>query len=154
MKRKIVALVLCVGILFSLTGCFNKKVLTPNEYIKEMEKLEYTTQNAKDQFAEYDYVIDVIIARDATDKYQIEFYELQDEKYAKEFLETNRKIFEKSVSGTYSKYNENLGNHSIYSLTTSDKYKLLYRVKNTALYADTDIKYKKDIENTLKKLGY
>lgn len=152
--NKLMSIIACLALIFSLAGCGNKKAITVDEFQSIMSDEGYTVQNAKDQFSEYEYVKDVYIAIDNSSSEQIEFYQLSDDDNAVSFFNNNKQIFEKSKSANSTETSVSIGNNSKYTLTTNGKYKIVSRIDNTVIYADVNEQYKNQVNNILKKLGY
>lgn len=62
-KRNILIGVVSFLMLFVLTGCGNKNVITTNDFISETEKLGYTATNVIEQYASYSYVKEATVAQ-------------------------------------------------------------------------------------------
>ena len=153
MKRIKVIFLLILVILLSACST-NKEAVDSNEFKNIMRDNNYYVVNPKEQFSEYDYIIDSYIAIDSNKKYQIEFYELEDDANAIAFYDYNKDIFEASRT-TSSVYTDvNLSNNSKYTLTNEDSYKVLSRIDNTVIYINVDEEFKDEIISILKKLGY
>ena len=150
--KKFKYFVLCFFMIFFMTGCFNKKSISSNEFKSIMSEKGFDVQDATKQFSDYDYVKRTYIA--LNDDFQIEFYELSDEEKAKGFYETNKSIFESSKESGYSQFNNSVGNHSKYTLKTGGKYKVVSRIDNTVIYLNVLEEYKDEIKDILKDLGY
>lgn len=153
MKRIKVIFLLILVILLSACST-NKEAVDSNEFKNIMRDNNYYVVNSKEQFSEYDYIIDSYIAIDSNKKYQIEFYELEDDANAIAFYDYNKDIFEASRT-TSSVYTDvNLSNNSKYTLTNEDSYKVLSRIDNIVIYINVDEEFKDEIISILKKLGY
>lgn len=150
--KKFKYLVLCFFMIFFMTGCFNKKSISSNEFKSIMNDKGFDVQDATSQFSNYNYVNRAYIALNKD--YQIEFYELSDEEKAKSFYETNKTIFEDSKENGYSQFNNSVGNHSKYTLKTGGKYKVVSRIDNTVVYLNVLEEYKDEIKDILNDLGY
>lgn len=152
--KNLISLVLCALLILTITGCKDKKLITADEFKKNMESNNYIVQEATDQFSKYDYVEKVYIALSSDSSYQIEFYQLSDDNYATKFYINNKTIFEKSKASKNLETSVSIANYSKYTLQTNGKYKVISRIGNTAIYLNVDTKYKEDVKNILKKLGY
>ena len=132
----------------------NKESITANEFKNKMEDMNYIVVDAKDQFEEYDYIEKVYLAAPKNYKYQIEFYEMDEEEQAISFYNNNQEIFESYNSSASAETNVSIGNNAKYTLTTEDEYRLLSRIDNTVIYVHVDKEYKDEIKEVLKELGY
>ena len=151
-KKGIVFGVLCFLMLFLVTGCGKKTVITTSEFISKAEKAGYQTTDITAQYSSYEYVKEATIAKN--DNYQVEFYVIDGEDKAKGMFDTNKADFENSKGSSSSYSTVNLANYSTYALTSSGKYKYIARVDSTLLYIDVDEKYKDDVKKFVKELGY
>ena len=156
MKKKSVIMfsVLFVGILFLVTGCFNKTSITAKEFKDKMEGLNYQVLEATEQFSDYDYVKKVYLAIDYDKNYQVEFYQLSDVENAINFYNNNKGIFEDGKGKKYSETNNSGQNYEKYRLKTNDKYKVISRIDNTVVFINVDDDLEKSIDDLLKELGY
>ena len=139
--------------LFVLTGCGNKNVITTNDFISKTEKLGYTTTNVIEQYASYSYVKEATVAQ-SSEGYQVEFYTLDDEANATGMFNTNRSTFESYKGNSSSESSSSMGNYSSYTLTSSGYYMYLCRVENTLLYVKVNDTYKDSVKKLIKELGY
>lgn len=153
LKRTFI-LIISIFSIVAITGCQNKNAITIDEFKTKMNDLGYVLQDAKNQFNKYDFVKEAYIAAESNYNYQIEFYILEDIEQAKKFYENNKIIFEKSKDGVSTHTSINVNNYAKFILETNDKYKLLSRIDNTVIFVNSDLKYKNNINEVLKKLGY
>ena len=149
----IIAVVAIVGIVVVKLNK-EKNPLTTKEFISKMIDKGYTVIDAKDQLVGYDKLKEATIALSKDNKYQFEFYELEDKDSAIKFYEYNKKLFE-SVKGNSSKESSaEFKNYSKYTLSTDGKYKVISRIDNTVMYLDVDDNYTETVKSVLKELGY
>jgi hypothetical protein len=141
--------------LFTLTGCGSKTVTTTASFKSTMEGKGFTTMSGKDQFPGYEYLNDITVAL-KENSYQIEFFDFTDVDHAVSSYDTNKAKFKKEVedSSSSSYVETNIGNYSVYTTTVNGKYKYICRVDNTLLYIDVDEKYKDEVKDIVKELGY
>ena len=85
--------------------------------------------------------------------YQIEFIELDTDSSAKNMFASNQRIFQ-DTSSSKVESSVSVANYSKYMVEVSGKYKVISRIDNTLVYVDADIKYKDDVNDLLKDLGY
>lgn len=152
-KKSIILGFMCLLIVFALTGCGNKKSITTDDFKSMAQNHSYTTTDVISQYASYDYIKEATVARSSND-WQVEFYVLDGNANATSMFNTNKEIFETYKSGSTSESSSNIGNHSSYSLTTSDYYMHLCRVNNTLLYVKVANTYKNEVTNFINELGY
>lgn len=141
-------------VLFLTTGCVNKTAITSDEFELKMKERKFNVQDITIRYAEYNYVNKVLTANSKDESYQIEFYDLSNQYDTILFYNNKKSKFEDSKSSTSIQVENNIRNHSKYSLQTNGKYKVISRIGNTVIYVDTDEKYKSEIKNILKELGY
>ena len=133
----------------------NKEPITISEFKDMMKDKDFELVNSKEtQLLEYDYIEKSYIALEEDYNYQVEFYELDEEEDAIYFYNINKEKFEKSKSSASTETSVSMGNNSKYTLTTKDKYKVISRIEDTAIYLDVDKKYKDEVKEILKEMGY
>ena len=145
---------ICFICLFVTTGCGNKTAISSEDFKVTMDGKGYKIIDATSQFAEADYVKQVYVALSSDSKYQIEFYEFDTDDNGLEFYKTNSKEFEKNEEVGAIKTSGSLNNYSKFTLSDSNKYQVVSRIGNTAVYVDVDAKYKDDVNALLDELGY
>ena len=137
---------------FLLTGCGgNKKSITADTFQNEMEKKNYTVQ---DVTATYDEETTSKALFAVNTEYQIEFYALKNGAGAKSSYDFNksRVVIQKTKDAKEKEVKK--GNYVYYTLESSKVYTVISKVDNTVIYASTDSKHKKEIEEVIKNLGY
>ena len=151
-KLKILLLVLITVV---LTACSsNKEPLDDEEFKSIMRDNDYYVVSSLSQFSDYSYIDEAYIAKKTGEDYQIEFYELEDSSCAISFYNTNKEIFEASKTNDSVYTSVDLIDTNKYTLLTLDSYKVLSRIEDTVLYIDVDKKYKDEVNDIIKKLGY
>lgn len=141
------------AILFLFTGC-SKTSATSDDFKLIAEENGMVTVDAKSQFADYDYILEAIIAAPEDNTYQIEFYVLSDSSFASSFFENNKAKFEQSKGSDYSYGSSSGQNYSTYSLTAGERYMFVEQVDNTVIYIDVDKSYKDEVSDFVKALKY
>lgn len=156
-KGVIIAIGIVVIIVALIVGVFvalnkEKIPMTTDSFKNTMEEKGFTVQSAKEQFAEYEYVKDAIIALNGD--YQLEFYELSDVDKAVFFYNNNKAIFEQSKGNASANTSVNMKNSSKYTQSSNGKYMVVSRIDNTVIYLNVEDKYKEDVKSLLDELGY
>ena len=152
--KKVKVLMLLVLVVFLSACSSNKIAINVDEFKETMRDNSYYVVNSKEQFSEYDYIVDSYIAINSDKTFQIEFYKLSDVDNSIAFYNYNKDIFDASKTSNSAYTDVNLNNNSKYTLTTEDSYKVLSRIDDTVIYVNTDKEYKDDIKSILKKIGY
>lgn len=152
--KKIKTLVLSILVVLLSACSLNKEAIDADKFKEKMRDNDYYVVNSKEQFNEYDYIIDSYIAINSDKTYQIEFYKLLDIDNSLAFYNYNKDIFDASRTSNSTYTDINLSNNNKYTLSTEDSYKVLSRIDDTVIYVNTDIKYKDEINSILKNLGY
>lgn len=154
MKKRILLLgVICFFILFALTGCGNKTVISTGDFKSKATNLGYETTNVKKQFAFYDYIKEAIVATNSKG-YQVEFYVLESKEEAKNMFNTNKTIFESYKVNISKESTTNIANYSNYTLVSGGYYMYICRVDNTMFYARVKETFKDDVKTLVQELGY
>ena len=155
-SKKIILSIICFLSMILSTGCFNKTAITAQEFKITLEGKEYTvinlTNEVEDKIYDYNYIKEAYIAK--KDNYQIEFYEIIDEDYAKAFFDKNKRIFEQTKENSSIEMSNTLTNSEKYSLKTGGKYMVISRIENTVVYVNTFDTYKSEIDGILKEINY
>lgn len=86
--------------------------------------------------------------------FEIEFYVVEKEDYAKEVFNKTKEEFLADKTGTYSEKSINGSNFSTYKLNSIGEYKYIAYVDNTIMYIKADSSNKENIDAIIKKLGY
>lgn len=154
MKKITYLILICFISLFSLTGCFTKKEIKTEEFIKIVEKNNYQVYDVKEQY-DYESIKAATIAVNKNEEYQIEFYELKSNKAANSMFLENKQIFEDATKEENQVHSSmEMSNYSTFKVITNDKFKYLCKVNSTLLFINVDKQYQKQVEDIIKKLGY
>ena len=102
--------ILCMLLLFILTGCFNKSTITTDQFKKEAESFGLNTVDVTSQFSQNKEILEATVAG-KTNEWQIEFYVLEDRIAATNMFNTNKRNFEEYKT-TSSKEISNIFNKS------------------------------------------
>lgn len=150
-----IVLIFCiiVFLLFSFV-IKGKTPMTANEFKTFMQENGFTVSDVTSQYSKYDYVKQIYVAVANNSSYQIEFYEISDNKYARMFYNNNKTIIESSKGSISSHVNINMGNYSKYALSSDNKYKVIARIDNTVIYLNVDSDNKDEVKELLKEIGY
>ena len=106
-----------------------------------------------EQYSEYDFINEATVAA-SDDKWQVDFYVLDDSTQAKDMFNNNKSIFESYKGKNSLESSTALGNYENYSLTSSGYYMYICRVDNTLVYASVIDSYKDEVKEFIEKLGY
>ncbi len=141
--------------IFLLTGCFNKKPISADQFKNTMEKKGFVISDATNQFSTYSFVKKVYVASEKEYKYQIEFFEFASDTNAQASYDSNKTNFE-SFKGSVSKENIKIEgkDYSKYQNISNGKYMLTIRAKNIVLFVNASDKYSNEIKSVIKNLGY
>lgn len=153
MKKKITLFsIICLFVLFSLTGCKNKTAISTEDFKSKAEKLGYTTIDITSQYASYGNIKEATVA--TSNNYQVEFYVLTDEEKAKTMFSTNKTNFENYKGKSSTETSSSIGNYSSYTVTSKGYYMHICRVNNTLLYVNVIKTHKDSVKELIKELGY
>jgi uncharacterized lipoprotein YehR (DUF1307 family) len=151
--KKITFTVLCMLLMFALTGCGSKTAIANDEFISKVESYSLTTTDVTSQYSSYDYVKSATVAQSSSG-WQIEFYILADKNSATSMFNTNQSTFESYKGSVSSESSVSIGNYATYTLTSGGYYMHLCRVDNTLLYVRVNDTYKDTVKDIIKDLGY
>lgn len=154
-----VVLLFIVGIasLFLIVGkgvIDSKEPITAEEFKTIMEDDDYIVQDATSQFSNYSYINKIYLAISEDYTYQIEFYELSNEDYAKNFYDNNVEVFKNNAGNSKKNSYVELDKYSKFSQETNNKYQVVSRIENTAIYVNVDDEYKDEVKDILDEIGY
>lgn len=136
-----------------LAACSMKKeAIDEDQFIKIMKSEGFEVVNIEHQFEQYGYYEEVLVA--TNENYRIDFYELEDESYAKKLYNKNKQTIESGIEGKYVNTDSDLINNSKYTLTNKGIYTVISRVDDTIIYLSVSSDYKNEVQEILKKLGY
>lgn len=154
-KIKIVMVFSLLLTVFLLTGCFNKKPISADQFRSVMESNKFKITDATHQFSSFSFVKKVFVASEQNYKYQIEFFEFSGDVNAKAAFDSNKSNFE-SFKNSVSKERIEINgkDYNKYQIISNGKYMLTIRAKNIVLFVNASDKYSKEIKGYIKKLGY
>lgn len=157
MNKKILLSILGILMLFTFSACKKeeetRKPITSDSFETVAESIDYETKDVTKTLSSNKGITKAMVAR-VENKYQIEYYTLDDAEVAQKMYNRNKKRFETQKKSKDKAEEINSNNYSEYKLTTNGKYKLLSKIDNTLLYADVDEQYKDNVINFAKQLGY
>ena len=147
--KKIVLMIMVLGVLFVCVGCGSKTVMTNETFCSTLEDKGFVVQDTTAQYTDF-VGIDTASVAVSPDGYQIEFLVCSDVGVATSMFNQNKDAFEAekpdsggstaSVSGS---------NYDQYTQTCNGLYYHIGRTDNTLLYVRAPKEYEKDIEQIL-----
>lgn len=146
--KKIIKLFTCLLIIVTLSGCGSKKALKSNDIKNKLSNLGFTINDVT-SYMEDKNIKNVITANNG--KYQIEFYTFDSKEDAKKAYENNVKNFTINKKNKKEKHEDN---YDKFTQELSDTYNMVIRLNNTLLYSSINLEYKRDLNKTIKNLGY
>lgn len=146
-------LVIAMTLLITLTliGCAKRTALTADQFANYLEASGFKVENRTEQI-DKEWLNTLAVAVNEDETYQIEFYDVSPVHIAEELFAANKATFKDHYSGSYASVSA--GNFSTYSATSDGTYAYISRIDNTFIYVVTDIKYKNEIKDVVKGLGY
>lgn len=151
MKKRYLVVFLIV-VLFSLTGCMNKKALSVDEVKSIVEKNGFQVTDTKYKYESFDYITDVLQLGDSN--FYIQFIVTNDTEKAKQLFESNKQIIDSYRKGTYTNSSTNGKNYETYKLVSNGYYMYVSRVDNTLIYANEKEEYKEEVQKIIDALKY
>ena len=159
--KKFLKIVLIVFLILAVVGIVvfirlnrEKESITTSKFIDIAEKKGLLVQDGTYQFYDYDYIKKATIAYEKDAKYQIEFYEFDDEEGANYFFNLNKALFEESKGNSSGETIAALKNYAKYTLSTNGEYMVISKIDNTAVYLKVNDEYKDTVKGILKEMGY
>lgn len=155
MNKKI-SLVILIIMLFILSACNTKeerKPISSDSFKLVAEDDDYTVKDVTDTLKNKKGIKEAIVASVKTD-YQIEYYVLDDNEIAQKMYTRNKNRFENVKSSLDKAEVTETDNYSEYKVTSRNRYMLVCKIDNTLIYASVEEKYKDNVTNLIKRLGY
>lgn len=155
MNKKI-SLVILIIMLFTLSACNTKeerKPISSDSFKLVAEDDDYTVKDVTDTLKNKKGIKEAIVASVKTD-YQIEYYVLDDNETAQKMYARNKNRFENVKSSLDKAEVTETDNYSEYKVTSRNRYMLVCKIDNTLIYASVEKKYKDNVTNLIKRLGY
>lgn len=146
--KKSLKLILCVCFVILLCGCGKKEAVESKNLNSSLTSLGYTVSDVTNEI-EDENIVNITVANNG--KIQIDYYKFKSEDLAKKAYKNNKKSFINLSDTKYSEKNKDTYDEFTQELT--DKYNYLIRVGDTLIYSSTNIEYKKDLKDALKKLN-
>lgn len=148
--KKIALYIICIILLFGLTGCSNKKGVNSEDfknimsgeqfYINEVENVSGNTIK-KEIYA-------------SNEKFQVEYYTYKTTKYASRAFKLYKKQIENYKNKNSKESEKKDDNYNYYSLESEDGFFIVAKSNDTLVYSHVNIKYKNDLKKTIKKINY
>ena len=119
-----------------------------------MEAKGFEMTDATEQFDEVESLKKVWVAVSEDEGYQIEFYEMEDEDFARGSFEINKARFEEQEAQSQMKFSVTTRTYAKYTLHANGKIMIVSQIGNTMMYANADDRYLEDIEKIVSEFGY
>jgi len=153
MKKRILMVVACLIVLVGLTGC-TKTALTTDKFKTTLEGKKFELTDTYKQHEDEGNFKEATLAKSESG-YEIEFVVLDNEDRAKNVFGVKKKEYEDLRGNVASSQVEtNIGNYNSYAVTSNGLYMYVIRVDSTVLYLKAEDKYKNEIKDLIKELGY
>ena len=149
-KIKILVLILLIVLLSACS--LTKEAIDEDDFNRIMISEGFKVTNVINEYVESSYFEEAFIAE--KDGYEIQFYELEDDSFAKKIYNANKQQMESAKDGTYMESNVDLINNNKYSVDTQGTYTVVSRIDDTIVYLSVNSKFKEEVNSILKKLGY
>lgn len=156
MSKKLSLAILGVLMLFTFSACKKEEVRKPissDSFKLVGESDDYEITDVTESLNNNKGIMEALVAR-VKNKYQVEYYTLDDSEVAQKMYDRNKKRFESQKKDNDKAEIVETDNYSEYKLLTKGKYKLLCKIDNTLVYADVDEQYKDSVVEFAKQLGY
>lgn len=157
MNKKLSLAILGVLMLFTFSACKKeeevRKPISSDSFKLVGESDDYEITDVTESLNNNKGIMKALVAR-VKNKYQVEYYTLDDSEVAQKMYDRNKKRFESQKNDNDKAEIVETDNYSEYKLLTKGKYKLLSKIDNTLVYADVDEQYKDSVVEFAKHLGY
>ena len=138
-------------ILLIIVGCKKNSVIL-SEFIEKAKDNAYFIENNKAGYEEHDYIKNIYYAVNREDAYDIQFLELENENYAKEFFLVNANEIKNNITKEDYVKSDVFTDYEYYHAENNTSYYLVIRSKNNIIYIDAPIGYINEIEEFLEDL--
>ena len=152
--KRIVGLLLAIVCIFSLCSCsLSKEPISSDDFTVYFEGKDFYVEDITSQY-DNEVFNAVIIAMSTKNDYQIEFYDLTSDAYAKNLFSNNKSSIDEELQGNTMANSAEIGNVSKYSKNNSSVYGIISRVGNTVVYSEGPTENMEDVKTVLKDLGF
>lgn len=148
---KKLGLLLCILVLFVLTGCGKKEVLTAEKFEEVLTKEGFSVTDVTSALDDKT-IKSVLTANNGI--YQVEFYVTENDKRAKEIYENNRNVFKENETKSSKQKEISKTDYEKYTFELENQYEVIIRNKNTMVYASLNSDNKKSLNKIIDKLNY
>lgn len=153
MKKQICFLGIGISFIFLLTGCGEKKELTPEKFKQKISSKNYIVEDITNE-QNYSYLEKAYSAENQTTSCKIQYYKMKDLDHSLYFFDNNKKILEEEEDDSKKITSKKFANYAKYEMKTSDRYRYIFRVGKTVIYSNNGIDCEKEIKTVVKSLGY
>ncbi len=148
---KKIGLLLSILLLFGLTGCGKKEVITAEKFEEALTSEGFSVTDITSAIDDKT-IKSVLTANNGV--YQIEFYVTEDDKRAKEIYENNRDAFKENKTKSAREKETNKKDYEKYTFELENQYQVVIRNKNTMVFASINSDGKKSLNKIIDKLNY
>ena len=134
-----------------LTGC---KIgsFTKNDFITKAKDNGYIIEENKPGYEDEDYINNIYYAINRENAYDIQFLELKNDNYAKEFFLLNANEIKNNITDKDYLKSKSFTNYELYHAENDTNYLIVIRSNNNIIYIDAPIGYINEIEDFLEDL--
>ena len=148
--RTVIALVLCVIMLFAFCACGSKGKISKQDFKAKAEEMGLVSAIVIPPFGVDETAI-IGKAENGKLAWQAEYYKFSSSEQARASFDENKTIFE-AVSGTETSVI--LGDRATYEKTGEGHYMYLSQIEDTLVYINVDEQYKADAKAFIAAIGY
>ena len=152
-KKDLIILSIFIFILLILSSFLFKRRIDTEKFIKICINYDLKTMDVTNQFNALRNMKSATIA-ESKDAWQIEFYEFNEKKDAKEMYNNNLVDYRNLLPNSVSSSKNDMLFSSEFTVVTTTRYYHVCRIKDTILYVNVPMEYQKEVEKIIKKLGY
>ena len=140
----IIVLLICVG-------C-KKNEVTLSDFISKATDNAYFVEKNMTGYEDYSYIKNIYYAINREDAYDIQFLELENVDYAKEFFLLNANEIKTKITNKDYIKSMSITKYELYHAENDTNYYLVLRSNNNIIYVDAPINYINEIEEFLEDL--
>ena len=151
MKKRMLNIILSFVMLFAITGCGSKVVITDSDFKSKAESYNYEVGDVTNDYTAGS--VEKVLAINLSNG-EMYFYIFSDNSEAANFFNEGKDYYQNYKSGTSSEVSSAMGNYSKYALTSDGYYLYICRVDNTVVAAKVKESSKDEVKAFIKELGY
>ena len=151
--KKYIYVILSLILLFGLTGCSSKKVISPKKFMSITKNYKLTVDDISSHFKDVKQIKSAVIS-ESDDLWKMEYYVFDSNDSAKDMYERNLQFYNDNKANCKSADDKSTKNLDEFTLVDEEYYMYVCRNKNSLIYVYAPANNKTDVEKILRALKY